>query len=496
MNFKIAKYVTLTLSMLGYCLVATAQTTTTTVESVMQGQIDACNKNTAMTWSSELNRCVGKVEARAQRNDAKACNELKDKTEREQCHLKLAEKNTGMNSDVNSLNQGNIDKSAIMNGVGTAYSILGMINSLGSGKTESQCTSKKIFGYTAMAGTVTDIWLKIKAKKAMDSLIGKYKLENSENPYNAQVMALHYLKEEQQTVADIASREKKRNLLLMIGYGAATAMAVYEMATIGTLSAHCLKPEPKKPAPDKVPDCPNRPDNSCLKAAAATGTQETKTVTNQPAPPATEEKLGHYNEGEFVGPPEAPKPAPAPSEQAQEPLRDMRADENGVGTPICQGSGCKETTGAKPPQGVSLEVDRKSATNTHIKIPASEAPGGRALTVVGTDVLDGKKVVGTLDTNTNTLRIYSHSNPNIDGPLEIPVNSIKIKNNSTPIPLDSSTTIRTAGFDYGSKVTSGSANTYNFTTNGKVQVTSPSGTSTFKTNTGGSTSSGKPPGKR
>ena len=495
MNFKIALYATITLSLLGNCFEVYAQTATNTVESVMQSQIDACNKNTAMTWSAELNRCVGKVEARAQRNDAKACNELKDKTEREQCHLKLAEKNTGMNSDVNSLSQGNIDKSAIMNGVGTAYSILGMINSLGSGKTESQCTSKKIFGYTAMAGTVTDIWLKIKAKKAMDALIGKYKLENSENPYNAQVMALHYLKEEQQTVADIASREKKRNLLLMIGYGAATAMAIYEMDTIGTLSAHCLKPEPKTPAPNQVPQCPNKPDNSCLQAAA--GAKETPPANAaKPPPPAPESTEGAVaspvRSGEVESRPltadnKPPPPAPPGVEFKPD-------DESIVGPVLCEGSGCIKRDAPAGPVGVDLVADRKSASNVHLNIDASKETGGRAFTVVGRDVLEGGNVVGTLDTTTNTLRIYH--NPGADGPLELPVNQIKIKNSNATIPLNSSTTIRTAGFDYGTRVTAGSANSYNFTPDGKVQVTSPSGTNTYRTNSGGGTSTRKPPGKR
>ncbi|MBC7713150.1 MAG: hypothetical protein H7177_07410 [Rhizobacter sp.] len=200
------------------------------VDANMSAQRTACDKNTAMVWSSKLNRCIGKQAAVNARNEAIACNALTDISSREKCQLNIAEKSTGLSGDPNSLNQGNLGKSAIMNGVGSAYALLGMINSLGSSKKESLCTSKKIYGYTALAGTATDIWLKIRARKKMKELNDKYKLDAANSPYEAQVRALQYLKEEQQTVLDIASAEKKRNMLLIAGYGAATAMAIYEWA--------------------------------------------------------------------------------------------------------------------------------------------------------------------------------------------------------------------------------------------------------------------------
>ena len=292
------------------------------VTTEMTKQKTACTSNSAKEWNSKLNRCVGKQEAIDTRNEAKSCNAIEDLRAREKCHLSLAEKKTKLSSDPNSLSQGNLGKSAIMNGVGTAYTVLGMINGMGSGKKESKCMSKKIFGITAMAGTATDIWLKIRAKKKMDSLAGKYKLEKTQNPYDAQVKALHYLKEEQETVEDIASAEKKRNMLLMLGYGAATAMAIYEMATYVTSSQCYVKdsdskaPEnaPKQPAVKVEEAVPNTPEAPPVKEVAAApvapAAPETTVATVVPDAPAAavvpETPVA-------VSPPPAPAPVtPAP----------------------------------------------------------------------------------------------------------------------------------------------------------------------------------------
>ncbi|MBC7428191.1 MAG: hypothetical protein H7336_06240 [Bacteriovorax sp.] len=256
------------------------------VDANMAAQRAACAKNTAMEWSSKLNRCIGKQAAVDARNEAIACNTLTDISAREKCQLKIAEKSTGLSSDTNSLNQGNLGKSAIMNGVGSAYALLGMINGLGSKKKESKCTSKKIYGYTALAGTATDIWLKIRASKKMKELNNKYKLESTNSPYESQVRALQYLKEEQQTVADIASAEKKRNMLLIAGYGAATAMAIYEWAT-PQLNEQCYVKEKDAPI-NETPAVKKCADGqTCYVATAAPETAAPATAAPATAAPAT-----------------------------------------------------------------------------------------------------------------------------------------------------------------------------------------------------------------
>ena len=247
---------------------AFADTTTAAdakVEANMAAQVATCKANTAMEWSSSLNRCVGKVEARATRNDSKACNAIEDVKAREQCHIKVAEKSTGLSADVEKLNtQGGTTGSMMMNGsIAAAYSIITLISKFGSKKSNNNCTSKHIMGVTSLAGLASDAYLKISAKKKVKELEDKYALDKTSSAYEAQVKALEYLKEEQQTVAKIASLEKKRNLALMLGYGVAAGFAVYEM-TFPSENAPCYTD------PDQVPDGPTitaTPDLSSVQAS-------------------------------------------------------------------------------------------------------------------------------------------------------------------------------------------------------------------------------------
>lgn len=250
--------------------------TSSTLPSLAFAQVDTsldqqkadCAKNSAAQWSATMNRCVGTVEAKQTRDDSKACNAIADLTQRAECHKKLAEQKTGLNSDPNSLNQGNTGKSAIMNGVGSAYAILGYFNVFASKKTQSPCMSKKIFGVTALAGTVSDFYLKARAKAKVNELTNKYQLGVKTGAYDAQVKALEYLKDEQNTVADIANMEKKRNMLLMMGYGAATIMAIYEMTPMGA-NAACTKKDK-----DKEQDCKENPAQDKCKTEEKTCEQD------------------------------------------------------------------------------------------------------------------------------------------------------------------------------------------------------------------------------
>lgn len=295
--------------------IAFSQTDTT-----LDAQKADCAKNSAAEWSLTLNKCVGKVADRQTRHDAQDCNKIEDLNQRAECHKKLAEQKTGLSSDPNSLNQGGTTGSMVMNGIGTAYAIVGMIQGVGKEKKDSACTSKKIFGVTAMAGFASDIFLKIRAKKKVDELQGKYKLETKQGAYDAQVKALQYLKEEQETVADIASMEKKRNMLLMLGYGAASVMAIYEMWSMGTMNAGCFKPDPPaktesaatppstetaatpeaKPDPKPTPASEAKPvvadtPEAAKPEATATPTQPETKITANPTPdtaPPVVEKPG------------------------------------------------------------------------------------------------------------------------------------------------------------------------------------------------------------
>lgn len=200
------------------------------VEENMAAQMTACSANTAMEWSSKLNRCVGKAAARETRNETKACDALTDVAAKEKCHLAIAEKSTGLSSDPKKLSQGGTTGSMMMNGsIAAAYAIIAIISKKGIKGIMSGCTSKKILGATSAAGLASDAYLKLSAKKKVKELEGKYALDKTSSAYESQVKALEYLKEEQETVVKISALEKKRNMALMAGYGAAAAFAAYEL---------------------------------------------------------------------------------------------------------------------------------------------------------------------------------------------------------------------------------------------------------------------------
>jgi hypothetical protein len=223
-----------------------------------------CAKNTAAEWSMTLNRCVGKVEARQTRHDVQDCAALTDPAAQTACHNKIAESKTGLNSNPDSLPEGTVGKSAVMNGAASAYAVIGMINGVGKSGTKSKCTSKTIFGYTALAGTLTDIWLKIQAQKKIDELKEKYLVGSKDSAYEGQLKAFQYLRDEQEVIKDIASKEKTRNMLLVLGYGAASAMALYEMMS-----------------PVNTPGCLEK-----VEATAETNTATASTPANANAAPA------------------------------------------------------------------------------------------------------------------------------------------------------------------------------------------------------------------
>lgn len=267
-------------------------------DTSLDAQKAACGKNSAAEWSSSMNKCVGKVEDRKTRHEVEDCSLLTDIEQRKECHKKIAENKTGLNADPDSLPKGTTGKSAVMNGAASAYAILGIINSMGSGNNKSMCTSKKIFAVTAIAGTLSDIWLKIQAKKKLNSLKDKYQLDVKNNAYDAQSKAFQYLKDEQETVKDIAGQEKKRNMLLMLGYGAASLMAIYEMTPYGA-NSDCLKKEakeePKKDEPkadkpeatpaEAKPETTACPEGMTAEGSVCLGKVERGSIESRPLEP-------------------------------------------------------------------------------------------------------------------------------------------------------------------------------------------------------------------
>ena len=94
--------------------------------------------------------------------------------------------------------------------------------------------------------------MKINTKKKMKQLEQEFLVDTKDSPYNAQVKALEYLKKEHQVIQSVASKEKKRQMLLMIGYGAAAMTAAYEAVWNSTCADGPKKETPKEEETKKV----------------------------------------------------------------------------------------------------------------------------------------------------------------------------------------------------------------------------------------------------
>ncbi len=198
------------------------------VDKSLDDQKADCAKNSATQWSNSLNRCVGKAEDRQTRHDVIDCNKLADLEARKNCQLNIASQKSGISGNPEeafSKTSGLQSRSLMVNG---AYTVISAISYFGQDKAKSSCMCKSIFGVTSLGGVVTDILMKTKTKSKLKELQDKYKLEAKDTPFQAQKKALEYLKEEQQLVKEIAGMEKQRQMLLILGYGAAAATAGYE----------------------------------------------------------------------------------------------------------------------------------------------------------------------------------------------------------------------------------------------------------------------------
>lgn len=250
----------------------------TAPDPIVEQQKADCVANPAFEWSTTLNKCIQKQASQDTRNQADTCNKLTDMAQREACHKALAEKQTGLSSNTDGLNQGRTSDSLTLNSITTAYAMIGLFNSKGTSMLSSTCTSKKIFAYTALGGVLTDLYLKHQAKKKVEELKNKFKLDAKSGASASQSKALEYLREEQQTVADIAGQEKNRNMLLTLGYGAASVMAIIEMATYGTGNADCVAKNDTKTASNN--ETPAQPTST---EAAPAATTPPATATTPPA---------------------------------------------------------------------------------------------------------------------------------------------------------------------------------------------------------------------
>lgn len=209
-------------------------------------QKEECYKRPNKYWDDARARCVERAENKAQRAEetaaGDACLKINDIEQRKACFMEQARKKSGnMNSESERSGSQNLETA-----VTHAYSVLSLIQMIPSG--ESNCTSRTIFGVTSFAGSISDIYLRMKAKKKMKELQDKYEIDVKTKRYDAQVKALEYLKEEQETIADIASKEAKRNMIMMAGFGVALGFAIYESMAQPAIASCTAAPDAKKVA--------------------------------------------------------------------------------------------------------------------------------------------------------------------------------------------------------------------------------------------------------
>lgn len=255
-------------------LLTSGQTLFAQVETTaLSEQIKTCKSNSAMNWDSTLNRCVYKKQDLQTQNQVAECGKIEDKAAREKCFLNIAENKSGLSSDTDKIyDSSGTTKSAVMNGAVSAYYVIDLLNkhfaknagakvptettttsttpaasqgqstaasttpdgdkaatdSNDINKSSKNCMSKNILGMTGVAGLATDVWMKMQTKKKMAELKKSYQVDLENSAYDGQKKAFEYLLKEQETVKEMAGLEKKRNLALMAGYGAALAMSVWE----------------------------------------------------------------------------------------------------------------------------------------------------------------------------------------------------------------------------------------------------------------------------
>lgn len=199
------------------------------VNNSMESEKAACEEQEFKTWDSTRNLCVMQDNQKSfeSRKQYDECAAKEDEAERKSCMEALAKSETS-DVDFEKAEKGGFGKS-IPHAAITGLTVLNW--SAQEKGLDSLCTSAKILGATAAAGFVAENYFKKFASDKMKDLEKSFKSDQEQDPYSTQILAFDYLKKEQETVSEIADMRNKAYLLLTIGYGIATAMAVYDLAS-------------------------------------------------------------------------------------------------------------------------------------------------------------------------------------------------------------------------------------------------------------------------
>jgi hypothetical protein len=214
------------------------------VDAETQAARNACREQgEAYRWDTNTNRCIRKsnmdYDASQRTTDGghswqqeyELCQEMTDDAKRKECHDNFAK------DKVDPVEQGSWNQATWgLTGLNALFAIITFWNVTGAKDTPVSCTYRTIFKVTAAGGLLFDLYVKFMAEKNLTDLQDNYKDEAvDEDPYQAQISAFNYLKEEQKEIAKIADLRMKQYLLLIVGYLATGVMAAIEQAKDATV---------------------------------------------------------------------------------------------------------------------------------------------------------------------------------------------------------------------------------------------------------------------
>ncbi|MBL6990803.1 MAG: hypothetical protein ISR65_13545 [Bacteriovoracaceae bacterium] len=190
-----------------------------------------CESTKTGRWDCQSNRCLTTQDVVELREDYQQCAAIEDQNEKKKCHEDFAKSEAGDLTEYEPT-------SGLSQGVYALTVALATINFF-SKKATGSCMSKTLFNVAAVSSLLSEAYFFFFLSKKLKKLEEGY--EYSEDPYQAQLSAFKYLKTEQETIATVAKQKANAYYVQAALYGAAMAMALYEMFTSSTCAGTSKK---------------------------------------------------------------------------------------------------------------------------------------------------------------------------------------------------------------------------------------------------------------
>ncbi len=205
-----------------------------------------CSEDNTLTWDSRLNRCVRSETSQKELDEYKECAELTDDKEKLACHEKIAKDRSGKRSK---------DEGTDGEFINVIFGSAALLNVIALNGTDSACTGGYVAAATGILGVFAQKAFVKKAKKKLTSLQDEYK-ENSEveDPYQSQIKAFQYLKDEQDAISSLAKKRQQTYYALTAGYG----YAAYTTMASDWIKAGCGKDDASEKSNDAAKENPKK----------------------------------------------------------------------------------------------------------------------------------------------------------------------------------------------------------------------------------------------